>query len=105
MLLNPGRAGKRDPDPARSSGGFTGLVRHVFELSAVGELPLALDAGMIQGADEPVGCTIEYSLPGGQVLTTAATTRPLRVFERVTCTSKRLLIRDTVPWAVVACSR
>lgn len=68
MLLNPGRAAKCNPDPVRSSGGFTGLVRHVIELSAVGELPLALDAEMIEGADEPVGCTIEYSLPSGQVI-------------------------------------
>lgn len=69
MLLNPGRAEGPEVDTARSSGGFTGLVRHVIELSAVGELPVALDAEPIgEGSgDEPVGCSIEYSLPSGQV--------------------------------------
>lgn len=74
MLLNPGRA-ESSPraDAARrrsSGGGFTGLVRHVIELSAVGELPLPLDGGGSvggEGVDEPVGCAIEYELPSGQV--------------------------------------
>lgn len=69
MLLNPGRAESPKADAGRSSGGFTGLVRHVIELSAVGELPLALDdvsAGE-EDVDEPVGCAIEYLLPSGQV--------------------------------------
>lgn len=54
---------------ARCSGGFSGLVRHVVELSAVGELPVALGDGSSgqEAADEPVGCMIEYSLPTGQV--------------------------------------
>lgn len=69
MLLNPGRAERLEADGIRSSGGFTGLVRHVVELSAVGELPLTLDAGTIgqEQADEPVGCAIEYALPAVQV--------------------------------------
>lgn len=69
MLLNPGRAESTRSDTGRSSGGFTGLVRHVIELSAVGELPLPLDGGSVRGedVDEPVGCAIEYMLPSGQV--------------------------------------
>lgn len=69
MLLNPGWARKVETSTARSSGGFAGLVRHVVELSAVGELPVALeaDASGEVAADEPVGCVIEYSLPTGQV--------------------------------------
>lgn len=98
MLLNPGRPVKRNPDPVRSSGGFTGLVRHVIELSAVGELPLALDAETIEDADEPVGCTIEYSLPSGQVLPRQED-RWGSLFERGTCSSKRLLL--VPPWAAV----
>lgn len=74
MLLNPGRAERSKVDSARNSGGFTGLVRHVIELSVVGELPLSLEAPLDAGtgeqehADEPVGCAIEYSLPTGQVI-------------------------------------
>lgn len=69
MLLNPGRGERSPADNGRSSGSFTGLVRHVVELSAVGELPLALDVGSVgeEGVDEPVGCAIEYKLPPGQV--------------------------------------
>lgn len=54
---------------ARCSGGFSGLVRHVVELSAVGELPVTLrnESNGEEAADEPVGCVIEYSLPTGQV--------------------------------------
>lgn len=70
MLLNPGRVERPNSKTARTSGGFTGLVRHVIELAAVGELPLAPDPGTIGevDGDEPVGCTIEYSLPAGQVM-------------------------------------
>lgn len=69
MLLNPGRVRKAEMNTARCSGGFSGLVRHVVELSAVGELPVALgtESGGEEAADEPVGCVIEYSLPTGQV--------------------------------------
>lgn len=69
MLLNPDRADRPPADKRRSSGSFTGLVRHVVELSAVGELPLRLDLGSVEeeGVDEPVGCSIEYMLPSGQV--------------------------------------
>lgn len=69
MLLNPGRAESAKADAGRSSGGFAGLVRHVVELSAVGELPLPLDGGTVgeEDVDEPVGCAIEYVLPSGQV--------------------------------------
>lgn len=69
MLLNPGRAGSLRANAGGSDGGFTGLVRHVIELSAVGELPLPLDGGGVggQGVDEPVGCAIEYVLPSGHV--------------------------------------
>lgn len=75
MLLNPGRAESPKVGTGRSSGtgGFTGLVRHVIELSAVGELPLPLDGGGVgegegeEDVDEPVGCAIEYMLPSGQV--------------------------------------
>lgn len=70
MLLNPGRAERVEvAERGRSSGGFTGLVRHVVELSAVGELPFALDVGTEEQehADEPMGCAIEYVLPAGQV--------------------------------------
>lgn len=69
MLLNPGRAERPKEETGRSVGGFSGLVRHVIELSAVGELPLPLDAGPVgeEDADEPAGCAIEYILPSGQV--------------------------------------
>lgn len=69
MLLNPGRAERPLADKGRSSGSFTGLVRHVVELSAVGELPLTLDVGRVEDedVDEPVGCAIEYMLPSVQV--------------------------------------
>lgn len=69
MLLNPGRVRKAETNTARCSGGFSGLVRHVVELSAVGELPVALgtEGSGEEAADEPVGCVIEYSLPTGQV--------------------------------------
>lgn len=74
MLLNPGRLEGPKASPARSSGGFTGLVRHVVELSAVGELPVPvpvmLGDGITvggEGAQEPVGCAIEYVLPSSQV--------------------------------------
>lgn len=69
MLLNPGRGERPLANNGRSSGSFTGLVRHVVELSAVGELPLALNVGSVgeEGVDEPVGCAIEYVLPSGQV--------------------------------------
>ncbi|CAN0576037.1 unnamed protein product, partial [Ectocarpus sp. 12 AP-2014] len=63
MLLNPVRVERPKASPARSSGGFTGLVRHVVELSAVGELPVVLGDGISvggEGAQEPVGCAIEY---------------------------------------------
>lgn len=69
-LLNPGRAqGPTTALSAGRSGGFNGLVRHVVELCAVGELPLELNASapgqQSEGdQDAPVGCTIEYSLPG-----------------------------------------
>ncbi|CAM9554962.1 unnamed protein product, partial [Ectocarpus sp. 13 AM-2016] len=69
MLLNPGRVEGPKASPARSSGGFTGLVRHVVELSAVGELPVVLGDGICvggEGAQEPVGCAIEYVLPSSQ---------------------------------------
>lgn len=68
MLLNPGRARRAEMNTARCSGGFSGLVRHVVELSAVGELPVSLEANGEEAADEPVGCVIEYSLPTGQVI-------------------------------------
>lgn len=68
MLLNPAhRQGPKPSDSVRRSGGFAGLVRHVVELCALGELPVARDAG--QGADgevendSPIGCAVEYSLP------------------------------------------
>ncbi|CBJ27795.1 conserved unknown protein [Ectocarpus siliculosus] len=69
MLLNPGRVEGPKASPARSSGGFTGLVRHVVELSAVGELPVVVGDGIAvggEGAQEPVGCAIEYVLPSSQ---------------------------------------
>eukprot|EP00903_Cladosiphon_okamuranus_P009595 g9134.t1 len=68
MLLNPGRAESPKADAGRCSGGFTGLVRHVIELSAVGELPLPLDGATVGegGVEEPVGCAIEYRLPSVQ---------------------------------------
>lgn len=70
MLLNPGRVEGPKASPARSSGGFTGLVRHVVELSAVGELPVVVGDGIAvggEGAQEPLGCAIEYVLPSSQV--------------------------------------
>lgn len=69
MLLNPGRAKSPKADTGRSSGGFLGLVRHVIELSAVGELPLGRDDASVgeEHVDGPVGCAIEYVLPSGQV--------------------------------------
>ncbi|CAB1118524.1 unnamed protein product [Ectocarpus sp. CCAP 1310/34] len=69
MLLNPGRVEGPKASPARSSSGFTGLVRHVVELSAVGELPVVLGDGISvggEGAQEPVGCAIEYVLRSSQ---------------------------------------
>ncbi|CAM9342575.1 unnamed protein product [Scytosiphon promiscuus] len=74
MLLNPGRARRVEAEGGRSSGGFAGLVRHVLEITAVGELPLPLDDGIFgqEHEDEPVGCAIEYMLPAGQTLVTAA---------------------------------
>lgn len=71
MLLNPGRAESPKAGTGRPGGGFSGLVRHVIELSAVGELPLPLEGGSVgeEGVDEPVGCVIEYMLPPGQVCT------------------------------------
>ena len=70
MLLNQARTegSSEGVEKARSSGGgFTGLVRHVMELSVVGEVPLAIDAGTLgeDVIDEPLGCTIEYTLPSG----------------------------------------
>lgn len=71
MLLNPGHGqGSKaldSTDSVRRSSGFAGLVRHVVELCALGELPIAQDEA--QGAeaeaedDSPIGCAIEYSLP------------------------------------------
>ena len=69
MLLNPDRVRRAEMNAARCSSGFSGLVRHVVELSAVGELSVALGAegSGEEAADETVGCVIEYSLPTGQV--------------------------------------
>ncbi|CAM9309942.1 unnamed protein product, partial [Discosporangium mesarthrocarpum] len=39
------------------------LVRHVLEMSAVGELPVGEGLGGGNGADDPIGCTVVYSLP------------------------------------------
>lgn len=75
MLLNPGRRVQRAAEekaakPRTSGGGFTGLVRHVMELSAEGEMPLALDDETLgeDEVDEPMGCAIEYTLPTCEVM-------------------------------------
>lgn len=75
MLLNPRRREQEATEekaekPRISGGGFTGLVRHVMELSAEGEMPLALDDGTLDGdeVDEPMGCAVEYTLPTCEVM-------------------------------------
>lgn len=79
MLLNPRRRVQGAPEekaekPRTSGGGFTGLVRHVMELSAEGEMPLALDDGTLGGdeVDEPMGCAVEYTLPTCEVIASSA---------------------------------
>lgn len=71
MLLNPGREGGPATSARRGSGDFTGLVRHVIELAAVGEVPVAvnidINASGTVGGDEPLGCAISYTLPSDQV--------------------------------------